>query len=49
MYLVTCPDNDEGMELPPDAKPGDRYRCGGRSYLLTWAYGSYALEEAPPS
>lgn len=47
VYFVTCPINDELIELAPDASPGDRYVCGGRTYVLTWAYGSWALEEAP--
>lgn len=44
--MVTCPANDEEIELAPDAKPGDRVVCAGRSWILTLAYGSYALEKA---
>ena len=44
---MTCPVNDDVIELAPDAKPGDRYICGGRTWVLTLEYGSYALEEVP--
>jgi hypothetical protein len=47
VYVVSCPADDTLIELAPDAKPGDRYECGGRVWILTLMYGSYALEADP--
>ena len=41
---VSCPDNDEVIELPDDARAGDIVACGGRRYRLTYEWGSFSAE-----
>ena len=44
VYVISCPDCPELIELPAGAQAGDTYQCCGRDYILTFEYGSYALE-----
>jgi hypothetical protein len=49
---VSCPEGDEVLEVPPDARPGDRMVCAGKTWRLTYEFGAWALEpvetDAPP-
>ncbi|MDR7586765.1 MAG: hypothetical protein QN158_14455 [Armatimonadota bacterium] len=41
---VSCPGCWRTIVLPEGAKAGDRVECCGRRYVLTFAYGAFALE-----
>jgi len=41
---VSCPDCDDVLELPDDARAGDEVICRGRRYRLTYEFGSFAAE-----
>ncbi len=43
-HRVSCPNCDEVLTLPADAKPGDFVQCCGRRYRLTFEYGAFAAE-----
>jgi ssDNA-binding Zn-finger/Zn-ribbon topoisomerase 1 len=43
-HRVSCPNCDEVLTLPEDTKPGDFVQCCGRSYRLTFEYGTFAAE-----
>ena len=45
-HRVSCPSCDEIVTLADDVKPGDTIRCCGRTYRLTFEYGTFAAEEA---
>ncbi len=40
-----CPACRQDVEVPEGARPGDPLVCGGRTYVLTYAFGAWALEE----
>jgi hypothetical protein len=42
---VSCPNCDELLTLPEDARPGDVVTCCGQDYRLTFEYGAFAAEE----
>jgi len=44
-HRVSCPNCDELVTLPEDAKPGALVNCCGRDYRLTFEYGAFAAEE----
>jgi hypothetical protein len=43
-HRVSCPDCDQVITLPEEARPGDTIDCGGRRYRLTFEYGAFAAE-----
>jgi len=43
-HRVSCPNCDEVLTLPGDAKPGDFVQCCDRRYRLTFEYGAFAAE-----
>lgn len=45
-HRVSCPNCDEVITLPEHVKAGDRVSCCGRTYRLTFEYGTFAAEEA---
>jgi hypothetical protein len=42
---VSCPDCDEIITLPEDARAGDTASCCGRTYRLSFEYGAFAAEK----
>jgi hypothetical protein len=40
---ASCPVGDETIILPDDVRPGDRVRCHGKEFRVTYEFGSYAL------
>ena len=44
-YRVSCPDCDEVITLPENAKAGDTVACCGRAYRLTFEFGAFAAEK----
>ena len=43
--MVSCPSCDRIMEVPEGLGPGDTLRCCGEDLILTYEFGSYALEK----
>ena len=43
-HKVSCPDCDRVIVLSETARAGERIECCGRSYRLTFEYGTFALE-----
>jgi hypothetical protein len=41
---VSCPNCDQMVELPDDAKAGDTVACCGKTFRLTHEWGSFAAE-----
>ncbi len=49
VHRVSCPGSDAVVEVLDGTREGTVYHCGGTPYILTYAFGSYALERlAPP-
>ena len=44
---ASCPQCDAVVELSDEVQPGYIVRHCDRNYVVTYAYGSYALESAP--
>ena len=44
VQMVSCPGTDQLVEILCGTPVGTVYHCDGRSYVLTYAFGSYALE-----
>jgi len=42
---ASCPVCQKRIVLPDCAKSGDRVSCCGRSFRLTYEFGSWALED----
>lgn len=47
VHQVSCPGSDELVEVVHGTPVGTVYHCGSRPYILTYAFGSYALERPP--
>jgi DnaJ-class molecular chaperone len=47
-HRVSCPTCDEMVTVPEGARAGDTVTCCGRRYRLTFDFGAFAAEEAPP-
>jgi hypothetical protein len=43
-HRVSCPECDELVTLPDDARAGNEIECCGRRYRLTFEYGAFAAE-----
>jgi hypothetical protein len=43
---ASCPVGDETVLLPDDVQPGDRVRCHGQEFRVTFEFRSYALVKA---
>jgi uncharacterized paraquat-inducible protein A len=43
-HRVSCPDCDAVITLPADVRAGDTVGCCGRTYTLTFEYGTFAAE-----
>lgn len=48
IQMVNCPGSDVMVEIVHGTPAGTIYHCDGRPWVLTYAFGSYALE-APPT
>ena len=44
VHRVSCPLCSQRQEVPEDARPGDTMTCCGRTFRLTYEFGTYALE-----
>lgn len=44
IHRVSCPLCDKKFEVPEEARPGDVMTCCGRTFRLTYEFGTYALE-----
>lgn len=41
---VSCPNCDQVIELPDDAKAGDTIDCCGKQFRLSYEWGAFAAE-----
>ncbi|GAX91649.1 sulfonate ABC transporter [Effusibacillus lacus] len=41
---ASCPICDQEVELPDDVQPGNKINCCGKEFIVTYEWGSYALE-----
>src|SRR5262249_21209770 len=44
VHRVSCPHCNQMLEVPEHAKPRDTMSCSGRTFRLTYDFGTYALE-----
>jgi len=44
---VSCPLCGQMREVPEHARAGDTMSCCGRTFRLTYEFGTYALEDTP--
>jgi endogenous inhibitor of DNA gyrase (YacG/DUF329 family) len=44
-YRVSCPNCDQVITLPDDAKAGDTVSCCGQTYTLTFEFEQFAAEK----
>jgi mercuric ion transport protein len=44
-YRVSCPECDEVITLPENAKVGDAVSCCRQTYTLTFEFGAFAAEK----
>ncbi|MHB1981290.1 MAG: hypothetical protein ACYCOS_06210 [Sulfobacillus sp.] len=47
IQMVSCPGTEMLVDIVHGTPEGTVYHCNGRPYILTYAFGSYALEESP--